>query len=141
MQILGKVGHTMKYKILTIVEIVFFAIFLLVLGSLFVQSASKSIDGLDGLAIGIVVLLFLPSFICWFFIFSFIRCVFSGRKNELVVPIVGIIISSIGFLCPIGELFFKSTGDPFWLISWMLILVAIICRIIVLACRKKANNN
>lgn len=74
----------MKYKVLTIVEIVFFAILLLVLGSLFVQSASNSIDGIDELAIGIVILLFLPSFICEFLIFSFIRCIFSGKKKSLL---------------------------------------------------------
>lgn len=132
----------MKYKILTIVEIVFFAIFLLVLGSLFVQSASNSIDGLDELAIGIVVLLFLPSFIYWFFIFSFIRCVFSGIKNELVVPVVGIIISSIGFLCPICALFCVNIHiyNTLTVISWALLLPVVILRIIAHARRNKSQQ-
>ena len=138
MQILGKVGHTMKYKILTIVEIVFFSLEIIALVLLFISSYN---DKYDKLALGMVILLFLPSFVSECFIFSFIRCLFSIKKTiEIVVSIVGIVVSSFGFLCLIGELFSKS-HDLFWLISWMLILVAIICRIIVLACRKKANNN
>ncbi len=132
----------MKYKILTIVEIVFFSLEIIALVLLFISSYNNSIrDKYDGLALGMVILLFLPSFVSECFIFSFIRCLFSIKKTiEIVVSIVGIVVSSFGFLCLIGELFSKS-HDLFWLISWMLILVAIICRIIVLACRKKANNN
>lgn len=133
----------MRYKVLRIIEIVFFSLEIIALVLLLISLYNNSIrDKYDGLGLGILTLLFLPSFVSECFIFSFIRCLFSIKKTiEIVVSIVGIVVSSFGFLCPIGELFFKSTGDPFWLISWMLILVAIICSIIVLACRKKANNN
>ena len=133
----------MRYKVLRIIEIVFFSLEIIALVLLLISLYNNSIrDKYDGLGLGIVTLLFLPSFVSECFIFSFIRCLFSIKKTiEIVVSIIGIVVSSFGFLCLIGKLFFKGTGDSFWLISWMLILVAIICRIIVLACRKKANNN
>lgn len=133
----------MRYKVLRIIEIVFFSLEIIALVLLLISLYNNSIrDKYDGLGLGILTLLFLPSFVSECFIFSFIRCLFSIKKTiEIVVSIIGIVVSSFGFLCLIGKLFFKFTGDSFWLISWMLILVAIICRIIVLACRKKANDN